>query len=132
MIFTLKAFLRGSVLPGYLNAGSVLFLTLVLCIIMTGFAGAQESQQEMSQTETTSDATEGQDRETKALDSTATQWSFQFGYQVMPDYHDDILDNGQVRPEGNTDYLQLRIVAPVPLKSFTILPRLTLRHYENA
>ena len=74
----------------------------------------------------------GQDRESMALDSTATQWSFQFAYQAMPDYHDDILDNGQQRPEGNTDYLQLRIVAPIPLETFTILPRLTFRHYENA
>jgi hypothetical protein len=30
-----------------------------------------------------------------------------------------------------SDFLQLRIVAPLPLKNFTILPRLTLRHYEN-
>jgi len=74
----------------------------------------------------------GQDRESMALDSTATQWSFQFAYQVMPSYYDDVLDSGQVRPEGNTDYLQLRIVAPIALKTFTILPRLTLRHYENA
>ena len=29
-------------------------------------------------------ADEAADRETKALDSTATQWSFQFSYQVMP------------------------------------------------
>jgi hypothetical protein len=50
----------------------------------------------------------GQDRESMALDSTAPQWSFQFA-----------------------DYLQLRIVAPIPLKTFTILPRLTIRHYEN-
>lgn len=74
----------------------------------------------------------GQDRESMALDSTATQWSYQGAWQVMPNYYDDILDNGEPRPAGNTDYLQLRIVAPVPLKSFTILPRLTLRHYENA
>jgi hypothetical protein len=47
----------------------------------------------------------GQDRESMALDSTATQWSFQFAYQTMPDYHDDTLDNGQVRPAGNDDYL---------------------------
>ena len=26
-----------------------------------------------------------EDRETMALDSTATQWSFQFAWQVMPD-----------------------------------------------
>ena len=72
------------------------------------------------------------DRATMALDSTATQWSFQFAWQVMPDYHDDILANGERRKPGNTDYAQLRIVAPIPLKGFTILPRLTLRHYENA
>jgi hypothetical protein len=74
----------------------------------------------------------GQDRESMALDSTATQWSFQFAYQTMPSYYDDIVDNGLPRPAGNDDYVQLRIVAPVPLKSFTLLPRLTLRHYENS
>ena len=132
MGFTLKAWSRKRVLSGCLPAGMGLLLTVGLCLAVPGFASAQETQQETSQTEETSGAGEGQDRETKALDSTATQWSFQFGYQVMPDYHDDILDNGQVRPEGYTDYLQLRIVAPVVLESFTILPRLTLRHYENA
>jgi hypothetical protein len=71
------------------------------------------------------------DAETKALDSTATQWSFQLAYQIMPDYHDDILNSGQPRPEGPTDYLQLRILAPLPFDNFTILPRVTLRHYEN-
>jgi hypothetical protein len=73
----------------------------------------------------------GQDAETKALDSTATQWSFQVAYQLM-DYHDDVMDNGQTRPAGLDNYLQLRIMAPLPFKSFTILPRLTIRHYENA
>ncbi len=72
------------------------------------------------------------DAETKALDSTATQWSFQLAYQTMPDYHDDILDSGEQRPAGATDYLQLRIVAPLSYEKFTILPRVTLRHYENA
>ncbi len=71
------------------------------------------------------------DAETKALDSTATQWSFQFAYQTMPDYHDDILSSGSPRPAGMTDYLQLRIMAPLPYENFTILPRITLRHYEN-
>ena len=74
----------------------------------------------------------GQDAESKALDSTATQWSYQFAYQAMPDYFDDTLDNGQTRSAGADDYLQVRVVAPVPLKSLTILPRVTLRHYENA
>jgi hypothetical protein len=75
---------------------------------------------------------EEQDAETKALDSTATQWSFQLAYQATPDYFTDILDSGQTRPEGTTDYLQLRILAPLPFENFTILPRVTLRHYENA
>ena len=74
----------------------------------------------------------GQDSESKALDATATQWSFQFAYQWMPDYHEDAVGNGQTRPAGLDNYAQLRIVAPIPLKSLTILPRLTIRHYENA
>ena len=74
----------------------------------------------------------GQDAESKALDSTATQWSFQLAYQKMPDYHDDTLSNGQTRPAGADNYWQLRVVAPFVFDSFTLLPRLTLRHYENA
>jgi hypothetical protein len=72
-----------------------------------------------------------QDAESKALDSTATQWSYQFAYQTN-EWRSDTLDSGQPRPQGLTDYLQLRIVAPLPFESFTILPRLTMRHYENA
>jgi len=72
----------------------------------------------------------GQDRESMAMDATATQWSFQFAYQSMPDYYQDEV-NGSTRPQGLDNYVQLRIVAPVPLKKVTILPRLTLRHYEN-
>jgi len=102
---------------------NLVILTLVLFLVLT-IPFHSIAQEEKSGG--------GQDRESMALDSTATQWSFQFAYQVMPDYHDDILDNGKVRPEGNTDYLQLRIVAPVPFKTFTLLPRITLRHYENA
>ncbi len=72
----------------------------------------------------------GQDAESKAMDATATQWSFQLAYQAMPDYYDDIV-NGQPRRAGLDNYVQLRIVAPVPLQKLTILPRLTIRHYEN-
>ena len=72
-----------------------------------------------------------QDDVSKALDSTATQWSYQFAYQAMPDYHDDTV-NGETRPEGATDFVQVRIVAPIALEKFTILPRLTFRHYENS
>jgi hypothetical protein len=72
-----------------------------------------------------------QDDVSKALDSTATQWSFQFAYQSMPNYKDDYVD-GKPRPEGSTDFVQFRIVAPLAYEKFTILPRLTFRHYENA
>jgi len=72
-----------------------------------------------------------QDAVSKAMDSTATQWSFQLAYQKMPDYHDDTLANGQTRPPGTDNYWQLRIVAPFVFDSFTVLPRLTFRHYEN-
>ena len=77
-------------------------------------------------------AQEEQDDISKAMDSTATQWSFQGAYQIMPDYHNDTLDSGATRPAGATDYLQFRIVAPVVFDSFTLLPRVTFRHYENA
>jgi len=73
---------------------------------------------------------EGQSRESMAVDATASQWSFQFAYQFMPDYHNDILSDGNTRPAGMDNYAQLRIVAPIAMKKLTILPRLTLRHYE--
>jgi hypothetical protein len=73
---------------------------------------------------------EAQSRESMAVDATASQWSFQFAYQWMPDYYDDILSDGSTRPEGMDNYAQLRIVAPISMKKLTILPRLTLRHYE--
>ncbi len=98
-----------------------IILTVAILIAMSGIqAIAQEEKSEG-----------GQDRETMALDSTATQWSFQLAYQKMPDYHDDTLDNGQQRPEGADNYWQLRIVAPLPFNSFTVLPRVTFRHYET-
>ncbi len=71
-----------------------------------------------------------QDDAAKALDATATQWSFQLAYQTMPDYYNDIV-NGSARRPGLDNYVQLRIVAPIPLKKMTILPRVTFRHYEN-
>jgi hypothetical protein len=72
----------------------------------------------------------GQDDTSKALDATATQWSFQFAYQFMPNYYSDVV-NGAPRRAGLDDYVQLRIVAPIPLKGLTILPRVTIRHYED-
>ncbi len=74
-----------------------------------------------------------QDAASKALDATATQWSFQLAYQSMPDYYSDMVNvdgTEAPRPAGLDNYVQLRIVAPIPLKTLTILPRVTLRH-EN-
>lgn len=77
-------------------------------------------------------AQEDQDDVSKALDSTATQWSMQLAYQTMPDYHSDLIAPDTLRPAGATNYLQARLVAPVVFEKFTMLPRVTLRHYENA
>jgi len=77
-------------------------------------------------------AQEAQDDVSKALDSTATQWSLQVAYQTMPDYYDDVLSSGATRPAGPTDYLQVRVVAPLVFDKFNVLPRLTFRHYENS
>jgi len=90
-------------------------LTLALCGAGVPAASAEEAVQ---------------DDESKALDSTATQWSFQFAYQSM-DWKSDTMTNGQPRPPGLDNFVQLRVVAPVPLENLTILPRLTMRHYEN-
>jgi hypothetical protein len=85
----------------------------------------------MANSQEASEGEGGQDDESKALDSTATQWSFQFAWQGMK-YHEDMLEDGSTRPAGSNDYLQLRIVAPLAFEKLTILPRVTLRHYENA
>lgn len=77
------------------------------------------------------DAEPVQSRESAAMDATATQWSFQFAYQMMPQYYNDVISNGEPRQPGLDNYAQLRVVAPIPLKSLTILPRLTFRHYED-
>jgi len=90
---------------------------------------AQEETEESEKSEVNSEDEE-QNATSKAMDATATQWSFQLAYQSMPDYHQDIV-NGSQRRAGLDNYLQLRVVAPIPLKGLTILPRLTLRHYED-
>ena len=97
-------------------------LTIVIIFFLTSINLFAQEEGEASE--------EGQSRESMAMDATATQWSFQFAYQSMPDYHNDIV-NGSPRKAGLDNYLQLRIVAPIPLKKMTILPRLTLRHYEK-
>ncbi len=101
-------------------------LTLLLIVPLTAIPVLAQEEEPAEES-----AEDQASREEKALDSTATQWSFQFAWQGMT-YNDDILDNGQMRPPGNDDFLQARIVAPFAFEKFTILPRLTIRHYENA
>ena len=72
-----------------------------------------------------------QSRESAALDNTAAAWSFQFAYQGMPDYRQDTLSNGDVRPEGNKGWVQFRLVAPIKVAGVSVLPRLTVRYSEN-
>jgi len=103
-------------------------ILLLLFGIITIGVYAQDEETQAIQEE---DSQAAQDRETAAMDATATQWSFQVAYQMMPQYHNDILSNGEPRKPGLDNYAQLRVVAPIPLKKFTILPRLTIRHYED-
>lgn len=95
-------------------AGTSVLAASVLCLLVPRAALAQE-----------------QSRESAALDNTAAQWSFQFAYQAMPDYRQDTLASGEVRPEGNKGYFQYRMVAPMQLGSMKLLPRLTIRVSEN-
>ncbi|MBT8059726.1 MAG: hypothetical protein KJO33_09030 [Gammaproteobacteria bacterium] len=92
------------------------------------YAFAQDSEDETTDASAETEAPQ-QDDVSKALDSTATQWSFQFAWQGT-EWKDDMV-NGQTRPPGHDDFLQLRVVAPLEYDTFTILPRLTLRHYKN-
>ena len=96
----------------------------VILFMMVGFWSITLCAQE----DTT--VVDAQSRESMAMDATATQWSYQLAYQSMPDYYDDIV-NGSPRRAGLDNYLQIRVVAPIPLKKLTILPRLTIRHYED-
>ncbi len=104
-----------------------LVAVLVFLFSLTVFA-QEEGETGAEEQEVTSK--EEQNADSKALDATATQWSFQLAYQDMPDYYDDLV-NGTTRRPGLDNYVQLRVVAPIPLKSLTILPRVTIRHYED-
>ena len=96
----------------------------IILLIIVGFWSISLYGQEDST------SVDGQSRESMAMDATATQWSYQVAYQLMPDYYTDLV-NGAPRRAGLDNYLQLRVVAPIPLKKMTILPRLTIRHYED-
>ena len=98
-------------------------LAVIFCVA-NGPVWAQDAD-----SEATAEEQPQQDDVSKALDSTATQWSFQFAYQDTS-WKDDIV-NGQPRRPGHDNFVQLRVVAPFVFEKFTLLPRLTFRHYEN-
>ena len=79
----------------------------------------------------TTAAAQEQSRESAALDNTAAAWSFQLAGQAMPDYRQDTLASGEIRPEGNQGYAQFRMVAPVKVAGVSVLPRLTMRYSQN-
>ncbi|NCF61274.1 MAG: hypothetical protein GWP58_00360 [Gammaproteobacteria bacterium] len=111
------------------NKSSVYALIAVLSLSANAVF-AQETDDGESESQATEEAAEPQqDDVSKALDSTATQWSFQFAYQTT-DWKEDIV-NGQPRTPGLDNFVQMRVVAPLVFEKFTLLPRLTLRHYEN-
>jgi len=103
---------------------------LVILSLTASSAFAQDADSEVGEDDAApaSEAPQ-QDDVSKALDSTATQWSFQFAWQGSSWKTDQV--NGQTRPQGLDNFVQLRVVAPFTFDSFTLLPRLTLRHYEN-
>jgi hypothetical protein len=106
-----------------------IFFTAILSLALVNPAFAQDDSDEDKQAEPAAVPEEEQDDVSKALDSTATQWSFQFAYQ-QTSWKDDLV-NGQPRQPGLDNFFQARIVAPLVFEEFTILPRLTFRHYEN-
>ena len=113
----------------WINKASVYALTTVLSL-SGSVVFAQETDDGENESQATEEAAEPQqDDVSKALDSTATQWSFQFAYQTT-DWKEDIV-NGQPRSPGLDNFVQMRVVAPLVFDKFTLLPRLTLRHYEN-
>ncbi len=67
---------------------------------------------------------EDQSRESMANDQTASQWTFQSGWEAIPTYYSDTV-NGAPRPSGKQAQVLTRIVAPI--NSIRSLPRLSLR-----
>jgi hypothetical protein len=112
----------------WLNSSLKSILALILALSL-GSAFAQDTDEPGEAAESEAPAAGQQDDVSKALDSTATQWSFQFAWQGSNWKDDEV--NGSTRPQGHDDFVQLRIVAPFVFEKFTLLPRLTLRHYEN-
>ena len=99
-------------------------LALVLVVGATPLAAQEDGESE-------SDGTVGgQSLESAANDATAAMWTFQLALEGRT-WKDEEGPNGQPRPEGNRDMLQLRFVAPVPLgKNLKLINRVTMRNNE--
>ena len=115
-----------------MNIVKKLELSLVLAALLAGgniFAAEDVTEEATQDVVEEQAAQEGADV-TAAVDPTSAQWAFQFAYQQTPDWHRDTLSNGQTRPEGLDNFFQFRLVAPFVFDTWTLLPRVTIRHYE--
>ncbi len=73
----------------------------VIVIFFLGLSiQAQEKQTIENQEVEEQTEEEGQSRDSQAMDATATQWSFQMAYQLMPDYFDDIVNGSERSGKG--------------------------------
>ena len=111
-----------------MNRWTKLFFTFTCVLILIAWSNLVLAQSDDADDEAEAEAPV-QDDVSKALDSTATQWSFQFAWQGSEWKQDQV--NGSTRPQGHDNFLQARFVMPLVFDSFTLLPRLTIRHYEN-
>lgn len=111
-----------------MNRWTKLFFTFTCVLILGAWSNLVLAQSDDADDEAEAEAPV-QDDVSKALDSTATQWSFQFAWQGSEWKQDQV--NGSMRPQGHDNFLQARFVMPLVFDSFTLLPRLTIRHYEN-
>lgn len=113
----------------YSSKTLLLMLALLLALPAARLLAQDSTDMDAAEVSGEADTTSEQDDVSKALDSTATQWSFQFAWQGST-WKDDMV-NGEPRRPGLDDFFQLRVVAPFTFEKFTLLPRLTFRHYKN-
>ena len=78
-------------------------LIILFCISTISSVRSQESEDAEN-----TPVEDEQNAASKAMDATATQWSFQLAYQTMPDYYSDDV-NGSPRKQGLDNYVQLRV-----------------------
>ena len=103
-----------------IRVAGALGLALLLAL-GSGSAWAQDSDEQgppPPETPAADGAEDDGDALNKALDSTATQWSFQGAWQVMPDYYNDTMSTGETLDQlilgSGVDTEHLRIISPTP------------------